>query len=169
MLKRLHLLRALPLVLALTLSWPTAQAQPQPSISAGYRQTCALLTGGTVRCWGQNSSNISLGDGTFITQRNNPVQVLRSGSTQGINVLGALSNWPPADIIPVRFSQTPRYGAGEETSKGSWGMARRGISLCRFRFLRWIRFATLLQALPSRVPSEKTDPYGAGGVIIMVS
>ena len=48
-------------------------------IALGNNHTCALLTDGTVRCWGRNSSG-QLGDGST-TARLHPVQVLDSGST----------------------------------------------------------------------------------------
>jgi alpha-tubulin suppressor-like RCC1 family protein len=58
-------------------------------ITAGDAHTCALLEEKTIRCWGFNLRG-QLGDGTT-TQRLNPVQVLASGSTQGANVLGGVT------------------------------------------------------------------------------
>lgn len=47
--------------------------QDQPSISAGYYHTCAVVDDGTVRCWGRNDFGL-LGDGTT-TPRSYPVTV----------------------------------------------------------------------------------------------
>ncbi len=62
-------------------------------IATGDFHTCALLEDKTVRCWGSNADG-QLGDGTT-TDRLNPVQVLASGSTQGTDVLGGVTQIAP--------------------------------------------------------------------------
>jgi RHS repeat-associated protein/uncharacterized repeat protein (TIGR01451 family) len=52
------------------------------AISAGNNHSCALLSGGTLKCWGNNSHG-ELGDGTF-TSSNTPVAV--SGLTNVIAI-----------------------------------------------------------------------------------
>ena len=43
--------------------------------NAADQAFCALLSDGTVRCWGANDSN-QIGDGTTTNPRTSPVQVL---------------------------------------------------------------------------------------------
>ena len=60
----------------------TAQASTAESISAGESHACALITGGTVKCWGSNDSG-QLGDNTTTSSR---VPVVVSNLTGAIAI-----------------------------------------------------------------------------------
>jgi alpha-tubulin suppressor-like RCC1 family protein len=70
-------------LLALPMAAPPAGAQQPEGFLAGIAQveagdghTCARLTDGQVRCWGDNDAG-AIGDGTTLTERHLPTTVLR--------------------------------------------------------------------------------------------
>jgi len=98
------------------------------SISAGLSHTCAVLTNGTVRCWGSNDSG-QLGDGT--TQDSSlPVAVVGLSNVSAISVGG--SSYTCALLVSgaVYCWGTGRYGQlGNETTTDSViPVAVRGLS-----------------------------------------
>ena len=64
-------------------------ANPAVSVSAGANHTCAILSDGTVKCWGRNG-NGQLGDGTF-EDRTVPVNVY--GITQDNPAVSISAGW----------------------------------------------------------------------------
>jgi len=52
-------------------------------VAGGGCHTCAVLTGGTIKCWGYNSSG-QLGDGSWDNDSNVPVQVSGIGDGEEI-------------------------------------------------------------------------------------
>ena len=61
------------------------QPKRATAISVGDGSACALLTGGTVECWGDNESG-QLGTGTLIVNSTTPVQVANLSDATAISV-----------------------------------------------------------------------------------
>ncbi|MEU4058424.1 MULTISPECIES: cutinase family protein [Rhodococcus] len=60
---------------------PTEPLRQAKVVVAGHSHSCALMVGGTVKCWGSNDKG-QVGDGTRITPRSTPVDVVGiSGAT----------------------------------------------------------------------------------------
>ncbi|MEX1254222.1 MAG: flexitail domain-containing putative surface protein [Dehalococcoidia bacterium] len=60
-------------------------------IAAGIDHTCALMSNGGVKCWGQNSEN-QVGDGTAVHPRPSPTDVCQFGSGAGCALLSGVSD-----------------------------------------------------------------------------
>ena len=57
------------------------------SISAGSRHTCAVLSEGTVKCWGSGSSG-QLGDGSTTSTQSTPVSVSSISTATSVSAKG---------------------------------------------------------------------------------
>jgi alpha-tubulin suppressor-like RCC1 family protein len=118
-------------------------------IATGNAHTCALLSGGTVRCWGRGGDG-RLGDGTT-TDRSNPVQVLASG-TAGTDpvVLGGVTQIAAgnAHTCALLSNRTVRCWGG-----GSRGQLGDGTTTARLHPVQVLASGT-----------AGTDPVVLGGV-----
>jgi alpha-tubulin suppressor-like RCC1 family protein len=72
---------------------PAATAARTLTIAAGYGHTCALLSNGTARCWGDNTVG-QLGDGTSGTNRLTPVAVSGLSNAVAIDAGGGYAGAP---------------------------------------------------------------------------
>jgi alpha-tubulin suppressor-like RCC1 family protein len=72
---------------------PPAAAARTLTITAGYAHTCALLSNGTARCWGDNTVG-QLGDGTSGTNRLTPVAVSGLSNAVAIDAGGGYGDIP---------------------------------------------------------------------------
>ena len=70
------------------------------ALAASYYHTCALVTGGSVRCWGENASG-QLGDGTTVDRRT-PVVVRGPNNIVGL-AAGDTITWPLPDGREARL------------------------------------------------------------------
>jgi len=81
-------------------------------IEGGRQHTCALLTAGTMACWGDNAKK-QLGDGTG-TDRRSPVQVVGSGGT---GTLGSIAG--------IGLGEQHTCAALDDGSAWCWGEGSR--------------------------------------------
>jgi alpha-tubulin suppressor-like RCC1 family protein len=82
-------------------------------VSAGGTHTCALLTGGGLKCWGENWTG-ALGDGTFESHLT-PVDV--SGLTSGVNAVSAGDNYTCA-LLASSGVQCWGYNSSSQLGNG---------------------------------------------------
>ncbi len=94
----------------LELQPPTTEARDlhRKRIAVGFRNTCAVASGGTVRCWGDNSHG-ALGDGTT-THSSSPVTV--SGLTDVVSLAAGHANMLALRSNGTVYRWGRRWGSG---------------------------------------------------------
>ena len=107
-----------------TSSSDTAALSGIAAISSGYSHTCALTTGGKVKCWGYGNSG-RLGNGGT-TNSSTPVDVQTSSSdTAALSGIAAISSGSRA--TPALSPLAAKSNAGEMGTLGGWAMGGRPI------------------------------------------
>ena len=84
------------------------------SVSAGYRHTCAVLSGGTVKCWGYGSYG-QLGDGSTTSTQSTPVSV--SGISTATSV--SAGYWHTCVVLSGGTVKCWGYGSYGQLGDGS--------------------------------------------------
>lgn len=92
------------------------------AISSGYNHSCALLSTGGLKCWGNNAFG-HLGDGT-LTQRTTPVDV--SGMTAGVAKVAAGTNFTCA---VTTAGAAKCWGIGTSGQLGNGGSANSSVAV----------------------------------------
>ncbi len=90
------------------------------ALALGENHTCALITGGRMKCWGQNSYG-QLGDGT-ITDRQTPVDVVGLGSGVRAIAAGSYHTCAVTEAGGVKC-----WGTNENGQVGDGSVQRRSI------------------------------------------
>jgi alpha-tubulin suppressor-like RCC1 family protein len=94
------------------------------AISAGYFHTCAVLRGGAVKCWGQNSAG-ELGDGTTV-DRSVPVEVVGLDA-RALTVAAATGSGDGVDASSTcALVRSPRSHGGHTGEVRCWGLNHHG-------------------------------------------
>jgi len=101
------------------------------AITGGYGHTCALVTGGGIKCWGDNS-NGQLGDGTTI-ERWTPVDV--SGLNSGVAAVTA-GGWHTCALMTVGGAKCWGWKEEGELGNGEFSYATTPVQVIGFSYWR---------------------------------